>query len=548
MPNYWRSLIWSIGEAPTELPNQLTEPTQTRRVRRFGLLTLLVVFALIPRLWMATRLPSICPDAVIYFRAAQALDRGDLQLALSDVKLNTLPIVLAALHRLGLPWDTAGIAWGLTMSSLAILPLFGWVRRQFNDRTAIVACLLYALHPGLIERSPEIIREPTFWFCFLSGLYCAWRAAAEGRFSMYLATGLCLIVAVLTRFEGILLLIPLFWWSGVRLIGLRHRAGPLLGLASAVLVGPLFLFLLHLLLFPDASVGKLIRFDPLTRANVWLASWTNPHAHELAAGPILDPDHPTELRELIGDYIQVVGRGFEPIIALLLPASLIGWPRLWRRSDVIPLLLISCAVLGGTWIHLWFAEEVSSRYVLTTFLVLCPLASLGLLWPERRRNLLPRRLAMNRFAQGITAIALMIGLTAYGWIDAFSSNYANRQAEATLGRWIAQQRGAGTSFAGSPRVAALAAYYAGSELHELLPGVPHDELLQSLEALHPDVLLIDRDEPELFKCVAQHAEGWGLEAVEPACVPPGYIHHAQLFVRRPSPGVHVSRADAGHAR
>ena len=47
------------------------------------------------------------------------------------------------------------------MSSLTVLPLFGWTRRQFDDRLATIACLLYAVHPKLIEWSPELVRDPS---------------------------------------------------------------------------------------------------------------------------------------------------------------------------------------------------------------------------------------------------------------------------------------------------------------------------------------------------------------------------------------------------
>ncbi len=75
------------------------------------------------------------------------------------------------LHRAGLPWETAAKWYGVVLASLAVLPLFGWVRRQFDDVVAVVACLLYAVHPKLIEWSPEAVREPSFWFFFLLALY-----------------------------------------------------------------------------------------------------------------------------------------------------------------------------------------------------------------------------------------------------------------------------------------------------------------------------------------------------------------------------------------
>ena len=65
------------------------------------------------------------------------------------------------------------------MSSLTVLPLCGWVRRQFNDQTALLAGVLYAAHPVFIQWSPELIRDPTFWLLFMLTLYLLWRAVTE---------------------------------------------------------------------------------------------------------------------------------------------------------------------------------------------------------------------------------------------------------------------------------------------------------------------------------------------------------------------------------
>src|SRR5207244_12435965 len=105
---------------------------------------------------------TLCRDGIFYIQLPEALERHDVQGGLGTLRLNTFPAVLAVLHHLGLNWQLAGECWGVAMSSLAVLPLFGWARRQFDDRLATIACLLYAVHPKLIEWSPELVRDPTF--------------------------------------------------------------------------------------------------------------------------------------------------------------------------------------------------------------------------------------------------------------------------------------------------------------------------------------------------------------------------------------------------
>ena len=63
-----------------------------------------------------------------------------------------------------------------TVYSLTILPLFGLVRRLYDDRVAAATCFLFAIRPELIESSIEPIRGPTFWFFFVVSLYFIWRA------------------------------------------------------------------------------------------------------------------------------------------------------------------------------------------------------------------------------------------------------------------------------------------------------------------------------------------------------------------------------------
>ena len=61
----------------------------------------------------------------------------------------------------------------MLIASLTVVPLWGWLRRMFDDRLAVIACLVYALHGKLIAISPLIIRDSTFWFLLVLTLYCS---------------------------------------------------------------------------------------------------------------------------------------------------------------------------------------------------------------------------------------------------------------------------------------------------------------------------------------------------------------------------------------
>lgn len=180
----------------------------------------LFLFCLLIRTWYACRIHVICNDGALYIKLAQAWSEGNVEGGLGFLRLNSYPLILAGVHSLGLDWEAASKVWGVAIASLTILPLFGWLRRQFNDAVAIVGCLLYAAHPKLIEWSPQLIRDPTFWFAMALSIYALYRGIMEVRIRWHLVAGLAIALAIHTRFEGWFLYIPLFSWSLRRYLAL----------------------------------------------------------------------------------------------------------------------------------------------------------------------------------------------------------------------------------------------------------------------------------------------------------------------------------------
>ena len=122
------------GGAPSEYPCQLAEPGPRRSDLRprIGLLVALTLLALAPRAFMALRITTISPDGTLYVAMAKALEQGNLRAALA-LQLNIYPAILLTFHKIGFDWLMAGKVWGIVVSSAVILPLFGWVRRQFDE-------------------------------------------------------------------------------------------------------------------------------------------------------------------------------------------------------------------------------------------------------------------------------------------------------------------------------------------------------------------------------------------------------------------------------
>lgn len=485
-------LLADFGQPP-QLRDPLTaEPGAPTLLAPRWVVVPLLLLAFVPRAGMAWRTNVLCPDATTYVQTAKALDRGEEPLTAEGARLNTLTLALVGLHRLGFDWELGGKLWCVTLASLAVLPLYGWARRQFDDRTALLSGVLYAVHPGLVERSGELIREPGFWFFFALALYLIWRAAAEARMTWYTLAALAVGLAAFSRFEGVLLLLPLVCWSAIRFWTTpAARARVALSLALLLIVAPLAGLGAVTTLFPDKVSAALVRADLLHRVTLW---W-NASATAAAASH--------SGWQLIGQYILTVGRGFDPVFAVLLPVSVYAWRNLWLRRDMLPLFAVSALVLFASWIHLSYAHEMSSRYALTVFVTLCPLCALGLCWPrERRVSLASSARFGSPVAQGAVTLAAVLMFSAVGLVDALGSNFRSREEQAELGRWLARQYGGDLRIASLSREAAVVTYYSHAAIAPIATWLPPPEMLAKVNESKPDVVILDIAhaalEPELL--------------------------------------------------
>ena len=272
--------------------------------RRYVTLLLLLLACLVPRALMAWKMGGICPDAVVYIQVAESFDKGLLHNA-HQFGLNLFPAILMLLHRSGLDWELAGKLWNVAVSCLTVLPLYGWARRQFDNRVALAAGCLYALHSELIRWSPEGIRDPTFWFFMALSMYLLWRAVAEARLPFFLLAGLAMAMAAMTRSEGLFLLLPLLLWSFRRgnrthhapRDGMHHaerdeyvgalRRRLLLGAMLAVGVFPALLLLASLFWFRGHALGNWSAPIRSLLSKHWIrAGLARPSAQDQAAGTL----------------------------------------------------------------------------------------------------------------------------------------------------------------------------------------------------------------------------------------------------------------------
>lgn len=522
---------------------------ERRYARRGWLLVGLLLCCLGPRVWMAWRLDTLCNDAVFYIEHAQGIERGDLEAGLGRLRLNVYPPVLATLHSWGLGWELAGKIWGVALASLTVLPLFGWLRRQFDETLAVVGCLLYAFHPRLIECSPELIRDPTFWFFWTLGLYTSWRAAAETRLPWYLLSGLTIALAIHTRFEGWFLYLPLVGWSVCR-CGRRLRAAA--GCAAAIVVCPLLILAINLSWLIDQPRWELGNFDRLQYVALWSqATWRivqgEPPSDAMAAtesdlsaenGGADAAPAPVSTAPRIGiermlwTFVNALRRGFGALFGLCWLAGFASRPRLWLRRDHAVLFLVAGCVAAGTWIHLWYAQATSSRYFLAMVLLGIPCAAAGCQWACRRTEQVLRWIArLPPFAQGEKAlsfaiVAVVVVMLTGSMAETFASNYEGRRREAALGRWILTEFGPRRSIV-TPKPLGLLGFYAQATTHALSTEPAALDGNADLAVVSPDIAT-----PKQAEAFVDAASRHRLRPIDPILLPEGHDWSDVVVMRK----------------
>lgn len=506
------------------------EPRQNATRPSWAILAGLVVVCVVPRVLMAWRVPTVVADGALYIHAAQQLDAGTPPDALGHLSLNTYPAILLGLHHLGLDWETAGKWWGVLIASLAVLPMYGWARRQFDQQVAVVACLLYAFHPKMIEWSPEVIRDSTFWFLFMLAIYLLWRGATEVRVRWYLAAGVAACLAALTRFEGLFLAIPLVLWSFWRWKALRAERGRLVvGVVACLAIGPLFILTASTLILQAETAWRLLRLDPLGRVWTWLLAGLGRLAPALASSAAYQGVEPLSFWRMLAVFFPTMTRGLSPVFALLMFGGMWGWRHVWGRRDHQALFYTGLVITAGIWVQLWYDRILCPRYALTIVLFATVFSALGLLGLSARVARWALRYPMGPRAAIVAALLPVVLTCGLGLADAMTSNrayFASRKLAMRLGQWAQEVFPKPPVVVGPAAITPVVGHYAASPRWAAFRFDTHDpEVVLQLVAEHsPDLLLVSptRGLSEAqCQAIVERVQSRGFRPVEPETLPPG---------------------------
>ena len=514
------SLI-SFEPAPDDYPNHLANPQPERLQLPSSrwLLVLLVVLCMAPRAISALRIPCICIDGPVFVNSARALEAGDFRSASLEGALNLYPAILAGLHRLGLEWEIAAALWGIVISSLVVLPLWGWVRRQFDDRVALAACLLYIVHPKFIIESPDVIRDATFWFFFTAAIYCLWRAVTEVRHLFFFTAGALILLATLTRVEGLLLLIPLALWTFWRWSALETERGKLLlGATVCVAAFPLLIASINAVVFYEHFGWSTVRLRPLARAQAWLEAMLGRDT----TGVNERVESTKSIGRMLWVFFPTITRGLAPLYALMMFGGLWGWRRTWFRRDHQPLFYATLVLMCGIWVQLWCDNNISRRYALPIVLMACPFAALGLFALINRLRQVIRWLGGQARVQRLATVVALTIVLASGVIHAMTGNYDARRVTADIGRWVQHEYPTRATVLGPNLMTRIVTYYAeNSSYYTFAPEANDDLIILMVKQSKPDVVILwPTKKMPLDRCqsLAERLNSRGFVPVSPADV------------------------------
>ncbi|MGO9107647.1 MAG: glycosyltransferase family 39 protein [Thermoguttaceae bacterium] len=505
---------------------------------------MLLLACLIPRAVAAWNWDVLWGDSLHYVYASLALEQGNFDEGFAEFGLNLYPLILIPLRHLGVDWQIAGKCFGVLMASFTVVPLWGWLRRMFDDRLAAIACLVYALHGKLIAISPLIIRDSTFWFLLALALYYVWRAVCELRIGFFFAAGVALTLAVHTRTEGWLLLIPLLGWGACRwpsAEGKRFRLA--LGTLLCIAVIPATVTVVNFTWLRENPRWEFLRTDHLQMAIDWWNSASGMHvrlpyreraipvqnpflktnpprfaatlpvaATSPAAKPAAQPSPPPFSSDLMPalpppersapswtltfKLLERLVKGCTWVGSLLLLVGLVcGW-RILLRSEHLTLFCMSLALLAITRIRYW-TGGLDLRYFMPVVIVGVPWIALGLEHAlagtcrlfQRWGEISPR--ALSAFVGSLIILAVTCS-----FLDGPMSAAACMRKHAALGRWMYNRAGPEPAIVGNLDYKSLEAFYSNGRVVGILlptdrPSVPMPVALTERKA---DVVILWNEE------------------------------------------------------
>jgi len=424
-------------------------------------------------------------DGPRFIAAAEAMLRGDWRAALAEPYHPLTSLCAAAVSLLaGVSIESAAESVGVIAGVVGSVSLYLLVRMQGDARVALVAGLLFAVHPRLVPISSGVQSDGLYLGLLVTAAMLAWRALRGGGLRSAAACGVVCALAYLTRPEGLLVALVLGAWLALDWLRGERRFARTLALGATFALGLCLTAAPYVLALHDITgtwtltqKKSVVAIAGLDASASTVASVVEPSASSATPAPESSTSAPARaqsltmrglaaLKEVLHDFL----RAFMPA---LLALALLGWRR-GRPSDATLYLVSYFAALAPILLALHLhSGYVSRRHWLAAVALLLPLAARGLL---RVVDLATERVALLRrrpwLLPALGALAVVLFL-ADGLRPKEDPHKQARQAAAEWLRAAARPDSVAT-------LRARDAYYAGATRHVAL------EHLGSPEALLAD--------------------------------------------------------------
>jgi hypothetical protein len=168
-------------------------------------LCILVLSALVIRILAFHNTLMMNNDGTIYIHQARALYYG-LWPAINSCSsvdyLTLYAILIAAIYPVFGDWVRGAMAVNLIFGTLMIIPLYLLLRRFLDEKTSFLTTFIFVMLPLFVIQSVNIIRDPSFWFFSILGLYLlVYNDESKTPYALIFSS-LSFIAATATRIEG----------------------------------------------------------------------------------------------------------------------------------------------------------------------------------------------------------------------------------------------------------------------------------------------------------------------------------------------------------
>ncbi len=239
----------------------MTQPKiDSQQTRRYGeAILLLAVFALsvVLRSFFAKQVTIVSPDGAFYGMLARKFLEHGFSESLHVYWSPLYPTLTGLFAFFIEDIEQAGRAVSTFFGGALVIPTYLLAKRFYGRSAAVVAVLLVAFYPFLIERSIRVGAESLYTFLFACMLWSGWLALERQQTRYYAFTGTILGLLYLTRTEAYAFVFPFVLFGLIRIAWSRSSRTLLRPfLAGSALVVCFILISSPYLLFVHDQTGR----------------------------------------------------------------------------------------------------------------------------------------------------------------------------------------------------------------------------------------------------------------------------------------------------